>query len=376
MALDFPANPTDGQVFGTYIWSASKSVWQAKPQSATVATTSSAKPTTPNNGDIWIDTSDGIAYFYYDDGTSTQWVEVMSSGVPSLASKADLTYVNSQDALKANIASPTFTGTVNLGTATANSFFVSRQNSASEGGQLDLARSVDNATGWYVDVYGNTSTPELRFVNTVSPYVQGKIDSSGSLYINGDLRNSDGVNKIGLVPLKPTSIGVGGGGSASFNATTGAITFTNTSIVQPNGVFTSAYKYYRVVSRFVADADRGYAWRLASGGSWNTNLYYHFVLQWNGGSGYGSSPANSQSLIGYSLGHKYAAVSMDFINPAVSGSVKHMTGHYSGLNSATTSNESHSVGATFRDVNYVADGFSLFPSAGTFSGDMTVYGYN
>lgn len=79
MALDFPANPTDGQVFGTYIWSASKGVWLAKPSSATVATTSQTQPASASNGDIWIDTSDGVAYFYYSDGTSSQWVELIAS---------------------------------------------------------------------------------------------------------------------------------------------------------------------------------------------------------------------------------------------------------------------------------------------------------
>lgn len=95
MPLDFPANPTDGQVYGSYVYSTSTGVWKAKPSSATVATTSQVPPSTANNGDIWIDTSDGIAYFYYDDGTSTQWVEVMSSGVPSLNTKANLDGGNS-----------------------------------------------------------------------------------------------------------------------------------------------------------------------------------------------------------------------------------------------------------------------------------------
>lgn len=117
MALDFPANPTDGQVFGTYIWSASKGVWQAKPSSATVAVPSQTPPSSANNGDIWIDTSDGVAYFYYSDGTSSQWVELMSSGVPTMASKADKTYVDSQDALKANLAGGnSFTGVQTLAT--------------------------------------------------------------------------------------------------------------------------------------------------------------------------------------------------------------------------------------------------------------------
>ena len=105
MALDFPANPTDGQVYGSYIYSVSKGVWQSREESAAVAVTSPTPPVSANNGDIWIDTSDGIAYFYYSDGTSSQWVELMSSGVTSLASKA-------------NIDSPTFTGTLVLPSTT------------------------------------------------------------------------------------------------------------------------------------------------------------------------------------------------------------------------------------------------------------------
>jgi microcystin-dependent protein len=84
MALDFPANPVDGQVFGSYVWLASKSVWQAREESATVAVTSPTAPAIANNGDIWYNTSRGIAYVYYDDGTSSQWVEIVTSGVPSL----------------------------------------------------------------------------------------------------------------------------------------------------------------------------------------------------------------------------------------------------------------------------------------------------
>jgi hypothetical protein len=90
MALDFPANPTDGQIFGSYIWSASKGVWQSREESAAPAVVSPVPPTTPTPGDIWVDSSDGISYVYYNDGTSSQWIELVSSGVPSINSKANL----------------------------------------------------------------------------------------------------------------------------------------------------------------------------------------------------------------------------------------------------------------------------------------------
>jgi hypothetical protein len=101
MALDFPSNPSDGEVFGSYIWSASKGVWQSREESAAPAVVSPVPPTTPTTGDIWVDSSDGISYVYYDDGSSGQWIEMISSGVVSFASKAD-------------IDSPSFTGTVVL----------------------------------------------------------------------------------------------------------------------------------------------------------------------------------------------------------------------------------------------------------------------
>ena len=117
MALDFPASPTNGQVFGSYIWSASKGVWQSREESAAPAVVSPVPPTTPNPGDIWVDSSDGVSYVYYDDGSSGQWIEMISSGVPQLNTKADKTYVDQQDALKANLTGGnSFTETQTFGT--------------------------------------------------------------------------------------------------------------------------------------------------------------------------------------------------------------------------------------------------------------------
>jgi len=84
MALDFPSSPTDGQVYGNYVWSASLGVWKAKPSSPTVIVTSPTAPTAPNPGDIWMNSNDGVSFTYYADGTSSQWIELISSGVPSV----------------------------------------------------------------------------------------------------------------------------------------------------------------------------------------------------------------------------------------------------------------------------------------------------
>ena len=82
MALDFPASPTNGQVYtsGGSSWTFDSSIgtWRSSPFEPGAAITSSTAPTNPQNGDIWYDTEDGTTLVYYNDGNSSQWVEIRS----------------------------------------------------------------------------------------------------------------------------------------------------------------------------------------------------------------------------------------------------------------------------------------------------------
>lgn len=89
-AMDFPSNPVDGQTSGNYVYSATSGAWKSKPIVGSVTIQSPTVPLVANSGDIWINTSDGTAFSYFDDGTSRQWMEIISSGVPNLATKANL----------------------------------------------------------------------------------------------------------------------------------------------------------------------------------------------------------------------------------------------------------------------------------------------
>lgn len=113
MPLDFPANPTNGQEYGAYIYNATVGAWQAKEDPATVAVTSDVAPTSANNGEIWYNTTTGVSYVYYNDGNSGQWVEIVSSAVPALDSKADI----SGATFTGNISAPQITSTVSTGTS-------------------------------------------------------------------------------------------------------------------------------------------------------------------------------------------------------------------------------------------------------------------
>lgn len=84
MALDFPSNPVDGQVYGSYTYNSVTGAWKGSGPAATVAIVSPVKPTTANPGDLWVNTATGIAFVYYNDGNTSQWMELLSSAVPSV----------------------------------------------------------------------------------------------------------------------------------------------------------------------------------------------------------------------------------------------------------------------------------------------------
>jgi hypothetical protein len=89
-------------------------------------------------------------------------------------------------------------GDVGIGTATPSQKLevvggeikAGRVNSSEEGGQISFGRASDNATAWYIDAFGSTSTPALRFVNTSVGLVIMTIDENvgiGTSNITGRL---------------------------------------------------------------------------------------------------------------------------------------------------------------------------------------------
>lgn len=54
----------------------------------------------------------------------------------------------------------------------------------SEGGQINFARASDNAVAWNIDAYGSTSTPSLRFIDSIAAASRAEIDGSGNFAFN------------------------------------------------------------------------------------------------------------------------------------------------------------------------------------------------
>lgn len=78
MPIQFPTSPTDGQVYSGYYYDAALNAWKASPISAGPIAISDTAPAGAIHGDMWYKSNDGTTYIYYNDGNTSQWVEVRS----------------------------------------------------------------------------------------------------------------------------------------------------------------------------------------------------------------------------------------------------------------------------------------------------------
>ena len=75
-------------------------------------------------------------------------------------------------------------GNVAIGIASPTTrLTIGRVDSTNEGGQIDLCRASDNFNAWGIDVFGNTTTPSLRFVDNVASAARMVITGAGNVGI-------------------------------------------------------------------------------------------------------------------------------------------------------------------------------------------------
>lgn len=80
-AINFPASPSNGDTHEGFIYNSTLAVWNN--QGTTVIPSSATAPASPRVGDLWFDSSSGTLYFYYNDGSSSQWVGVTGAPGPT-----------------------------------------------------------------------------------------------------------------------------------------------------------------------------------------------------------------------------------------------------------------------------------------------------
>lgn len=80
MAFNFPDSPTPGQRYTqggvTYEWNGY--AWDEIGVQLTII--ADAAPVTDSDGQMWWDSSTGDLFIWYNDGSSSQWVQINSVG--------------------------------------------------------------------------------------------------------------------------------------------------------------------------------------------------------------------------------------------------------------------------------------------------------
>jgi len=122
-------------------------------------------------------------------------INALSSGTGGIVTSGDASGILQFQT--ANTAAVTIDGSQNVGIGTSSpgsgvrldvvggEIRAGRVDSSYEGGQVSFSRSTDNTTAWYIDLYGNTSTPLFRVVDVGGSAVALSLSSSGTLALRG-----------------------------------------------------------------------------------------------------------------------------------------------------------------------------------------------
>lgn len=189
----------------------------------------------------------------------------------------------------------------------------------------------------------------------------------------GSLNTSDDVS--GLVKIVPTSVTVGSGsGSAS---ALGTVTFSGVSSVSLNGVFNSTYKSYRMVTSIdsgSATANLRTRFRASgsddSSSSYKVSGYYAFL------EGAGSSFTTNTTTTYFDWGNYLNGAYPSFTTSDINN--PYLAQHKTVLSQVVSNNGAY-LGQNFLQLyagTTVFDGITVYGSTGTFTGTISIYGYN
>ena len=176
MATNFPNSPSNGatHTFGgtTYTYNSTKGVWKASAEAIAVGDN---PPSNPETGDLWFDSSVAKTYIYYNDGSSSQWVQLNPSGGSDGADGADATgdgespiiYTEPPTTVQ-NLNKDGTTSTVQMQAVdpegTAITYGIAYANSTNaRPAQLSADTTINQTTGTYTFTPSTTSSDEGTF---------------------------------------------------------------------------------------------------------------------------------------------------------------------------------------------------------------------
>ena len=304
---------------------------------------SATPPNSPTNGSTWFDTNAGTLYVYYDDGNSSQWVQVQAnsalegtilsrlSGVEARATAlepASPLLVSSASERDTKIPSP----------VQGNSVF----------------RSDLGVTQRYYGVFNSSTNPGGR-------------DTAGWY---------DTEKNHGLVPMRPSLvIPVTGSGSAD---SIGKVSFTGCSVVELRDVFSAQYSNYVVNLSGVKTTTSGthVIWaRLA------TNSAVQITNYQGGFNGVESGYTTQTNYVDTTLiALTYSglidnpfASTIYFYNPMVASQT---LWHQNSTGYAPGNTRYYSYGAGLHNVNSAYQTIQIGSTGGLITGSVQVFGFN
>jgi len=176
---------------------------------------------------------------------------------------------------------------------------------------------------------------------------------------------------FGLVLIKPSSV-VNGTDNGK-----GTVSFSAASSVSLNDVFSTTYENYHVVLNFNASAAQSLiSLRFRVSGSDNSNNDYYRAAISKDSSLSTINNENADPTTSYRIGttgNNNALVSLNISSPFQTAQTTIVN---NGVGINNTNEASWFVGGGGFGSTTSFTGFSLFPSSGTITGTVSVYGYN
>ena len=170
-----------------------------------------------------------------------------------------------------------------------------------------------------------------------------------------------------------TDWGASGGGLVKITTQS----FSAASTVSVNNCFTSTYDNYRVVGSVTGASVAVLRFRLRAGGSDNSASSYDTAV-WrmaanNTTATWASGTTTSSDILSMDSGYPPHTVQMDVIAPYLASYTRCAWSGACGLSGV--SGTAMFSGALGHYVTGQFDGFTIYPSTGTITGTLTVYGY-
>jgi len=304
-----------------YVWDSAVSEWVAIGQSAVVAPVAyqASAPSTPATGDIWIDSDDEVpsvdSTLYY------RWTKTMSGGETSLSgtdnNSLSLRYTPGYESVFIN-------------------------------GVLQV-RNLDYTATSGSTIAGLTAlaSNDIVMVESIVAY------SVGDTYTQSTLNSMfSPITTTGLVLLATASPSAAS--STSFD-----------------NIFTSNYSNYRITLNVTPSTAADISFRFRTSGTDNTTSNYNRQILYgaynNTTTANGASGATAFFISYASTTSINLTNSLDIMNPNLSA-ISWVSGFY-------TANNSGGLTVNNFGSTTVFDGFTIYPTSGTMTGTIKVYGY-